>query len=60
MYGLDTIKRMNKEACNKEQEEFAADCLENQVILKALRDDVIKQLTHELKLNGSIPGSKVA
>ena len=60
MHGLETIKRMNQEACNKEQRDFASDCIENKAILEAIRDDVVEQLTRELKLTGSIPGHKVA
>ena len=60
MHGIETIKAMNRIASDKEQREFASDCIENQVILHAIRDDVIKQLTKELKVNGSIPGCKVA
>ena len=58
MHGLETIKRMNQEA--KEQHELMQDLKENNEILQAISKDIVKQLTHELKLNGSIPGVKVA
>ena len=60
MYDLQTIKRLNQEAKAKEQQELMQDIAENEAILKSISNDIVKQLTHELKLNGSIPGVKVA
>ena len=60
MHGIETIKAMNRIASDKEQREFSQDLLENQAILEAIKEDVVKQLTKELKLNGSLPGHRVA
>ena len=60
MHGLETIKRMNKEASIKEQNNLIQDIADNQAILKSIADDVVKQLTRELKLAGSITGRKIA
>jgi len=60
MYDLQTIKRLNQEAKAKEQQELMQDIKENEAILTNITNDIVKQLTHKLKIDGSIPGIKVA
>lgn len=60
MHGLDTIKRLNQEAGDKERRDFMNDCLENEVFLNEIKDDIIKDLTNRLISNGNIPGVRIA
>ena len=60
MYDLQTIKRMNQEAGDKERRDFMNGCLENAVFLNEIKDDIIKDLTNRLINNGNIPGIRIA
>ena len=60
MHGLETIKRMNKEAGDRERQDFANDIIEYNAVVKSLAVEVSKELDRIIHNEGIIQGHKVA